>query len=146
MYFRMASITQDMRFRLSLIKYAKTFGVTKAAIKYHTNRQYIYRWLKRYDGSISSLACRSRRPHHHPRQHTDEEIALIKNMYRRNPSTGLVVLWVKLRQRGYSRSITGLWRVLRKLQLNPVKLPNPKKKAKPWCGIKKVDSLFSRIP
>ena len=128
----MANITQDMLFRLSLIKYAKTFGVTKAAIKYHTNRQYIYRWLKRYDGSISSLACRSRRPHHHPRQHTDEEIALIKNMYRRNPSTGLVVLWVKLRQRGYSRSITGLWRVLRKLQVNPVKLPNPKKKAKPY--------------
>ncbi len=27
----MANITQDMLFRLSLIKYAKTFGVTKAA-------------------------------------------------------------------------------------------------------------------
>ena len=42
----MANITQDMLFRLSLINYAKKFGVTKAAIKYHTNRQYIYRWLK----------------------------------------------------------------------------------------------------
>ena len=37
----MASITQDMRFRLSLINYADKFGVTKAAIKYKTNRQYI---------------------------------------------------------------------------------------------------------
>ena len=35
----MASITQDMRYRLSLIKYAEKFGVTKAAIKYKTNRQ-----------------------------------------------------------------------------------------------------------
>lgn len=40
----MASITQDMRYRLSLIKYAERYGVTKAAVKYKTNRQYIYRW------------------------------------------------------------------------------------------------------
>ena len=40
---RMASITQDRRYRLSLIKYADKFGVTKAAIKYQTNQQYIYR-------------------------------------------------------------------------------------------------------
>ena len=26
------------------------YGVTKAAIRYHTNRQYVYRWKKRYDG------------------------------------------------------------------------------------------------
>ena len=61
-----ASITQDMRFRLSLIRYAEKYGVTKAAIKYKTNRQYIYRWKKRFDGSIDSLRDRSRRPHHHP--------------------------------------------------------------------------------
>ncbi len=39
----MNSITQEMRFRLSLIKYADKYGVTKAGIKYKTNRQYIYR-------------------------------------------------------------------------------------------------------
>lgn len=38
----MATITQDMRYRLSLIKFAQKFGVTKAAIKYKTNRQYVY--------------------------------------------------------------------------------------------------------
>ena len=32
----MASITQDMRFRLSLIKYADKYGVTRAAVKYKT--------------------------------------------------------------------------------------------------------------
>lgn len=31
-------------------------------------------------------------------------------MRRRNPEAGLVVFWVKLRQRGYSRSVTGLYR------------------------------------
>lgn len=87
----MATITQDMLYRLSLIKYAQRFGVTKAAIKYKTNRQYIYRWKRRYDGSLESLRNLSRRPHHYPNQHTPEEIKLISDMRRRNPDAGLVV-------------------------------------------------------
>jgi len=50
----MAIITQDMRFRLALIKYADKYdkyGVSKAAAHYKTNRQYVYRWKRRYDGS-----------------------------------------------------------------------------------------------
>ena len=78
----MASITQDMRYRLSLIRFAEKYGVSKAAIKYKTNRQYIYRWKRRYDGTIESLRDRSRRPHHHPNQHTPEEIKLIQDMRR----------------------------------------------------------------
>ena len=66
----MTSITQDMKYRLSLIKYAEKYGVTKAAIKYKTNRQYIYRWKRRFDGSIHSLRDRSRRPHSHPQTST----------------------------------------------------------------------------
>ena len=91
----MGSITQNMRFRLSLIKYAEKHGVTKAALKYKTNRQYIYRWKNRYDGSWDSLRNRSRRPHSHPNQHTPEEIKLILDMRRRNPNAGLVVFYVK---------------------------------------------------
>ena len=91
----MAIITQDMRFRLSLIKYAEKHGVTKAALKYKTNRQYIYRWKNRYDGSWDSLRNRSRRPHSHPNQHTPEEIKLILDMRRRNLNAGLVVFYVK---------------------------------------------------
>lgn len=53
-------------------------------------------------------------------------------MRRRNPHAGLVVFWVKLRQRGYSRSITGLWRVLKRLQCLPVKPANPKYIPKPY--------------
>ncbi len=128
----MASITQDMRYRLSLIKYAEKHGVTKAAIKYKTNRQYIYRWKNRFDGTWDSLRDRSRRPHHHPNQHTPEELKLISDMRRRNPDAGLVVFWVKLRQRGYKRSITGLYRVLRRQQMMAVKPRNPKYVPKPY--------------
>lgn len=39
----MTCITQDMRYRLSLIRCADKYGVSKAAVKYKTNRQYIYR-------------------------------------------------------------------------------------------------------
>ncbi|WP_442871623.1 hypothetical protein, partial [Aminipila sp.] len=35
---------------------------------------------------------------------------------------GLVVFWIKLRQKGYSRSITGLYRVLIRQSLMPKKL------------------------
>ena len=115
-----------MRYRQSLIEYSLKYGVTKAAIKYNTNRQYIYRWRKRYDGTLQSLADRSLRPHFHPNQHTTEELKLIADMRRRNPEDGLVVFWVKLRQRGYTRSITGLYRVLVKQGEMAVKPPNPK--------------------
>ena len=128
----MASITQDMRYRLSLIKYAEKYGVSKAAAKYKTNRQYVYRWKRRYDGSIESLREHSRRPHHHPKQHTQEETTLILNMRRRNPDAGLVVFWVKLKQRGYSRSIPGLYRFLRKLGIMAVHPQNPKYIPKPY--------------
>lgn len=128
----MNSITQDIKFRLSLIKYAEKYGVSKAARKYKTNRQYVYRWMKRYDGTENSLRDRSRRPHHHPNEHTPSELKLIRDMRRRNPHAGLVVFWVKLRQRGYSRTIPALWRVLKKLGLAPAKLPNPKYVPKPY--------------
>ena len=121
-----------MRYRQSLILYASKHGVTKATIRYQTNRQYIYRWRKRYDGTLQSLGDRSHRPHHHPNQHRPDELKLIDNMRRRNPNTGLVVFWVKLRQRGYTRSISGLYRFLRKRGQMSVKLPNPKYIPKPY--------------
>lgn len=96
------------------------------------NRQYIYRWKRRYNGDIQTLASRSHRPHHHPNQHTEAELQQITNFRRRNPNTGLVVLWVKLRQKGYKRSITGLYRVLRRQGQLTVKLPNPKYIQKPY--------------
>ncbi len=128
----MNTVTQTMRYRQALILYANKYGVTKAAIRYKTNRQYIYRWKKRYDGTLQSLADRSHRPNNHPNQHTESELKLISDMRRRNPNAGLVVFWVKLRQRGYSRSITGLYRVLKRTKQGAVKPPNPKYIPKPY--------------
>jgi len=120
------TVSQTMLFRQALIKYALKNGVTAAAVKYHVNRQYVYRWMNRYDGSLPSLRDRSRKPLHHPNEHTQQELRLISNMYRRNKTTGLVVFWVKLRNRGYSRSISSLYRVLKRIGAARHKLPNPK--------------------
>lgn len=121
-----------MKFRQALIEYSFENGVTKAAIRYKVNRQYVYRWRKRYDGTLQSLADKSHKPHHHPNQHTPEELKLIADMRKRNTHAGLVVFWVKLRQRGYSRSVTGLYRVLRKQGQMAIKPPNPKYIPKPY--------------
>ena len=128
----MNTVTQITRRRQAIIEYSLKKGVTKAARRYNVSRQFIYRWQKRYDGTLESLKDRSHRPHSHPNQHTQEEIKLIKDMRKRNMHTGLVVFWVKLRQKGYTRSITSLWRMLKKLDLAPIKPPNPKYIPKPY--------------
>ena len=128
----MKTVTQTMRYRQALIKYSLKYGVTKAAIRYKTNRQYVYRWRNRYDGTLQSLADKSHRPHHHPNEHTPEELKLIADMRKRNANSGLVVFWVKLRQRGYTRSITGLYRLLCRQGQMAVKPPNPKYIPKPY--------------
>ena len=110
----MNSITQDMKYRQSLLTYALKYGVSRASRKYNKSRSYIYFWLARYDGSLHSLACQSRRPHSHPKQHTQKELKLISDMHRRNPKLEIVELWVRLRKRGYTRTIESLWRVMRR--------------------------------
>lgn len=128
----MNTLTQKLCFRQSVVLYSQRNSVFSAIRKFGVSRATIYRWRKMYDGTLSSLAERSRRPHSHPNQHTSEELKLISDMRRRNPEAGLVVFWVKLTLRGYKRSIPSLWRVLKRLTLQPIKPPNPKYVAKPY--------------
>ena len=125
-----------MKFRYSLMKYAEKYGVARASRKYNKAASYIYFWKARYDGSIESLACRSRRPHSHPNQHTEAELKLIRDMRRRNPKLGIVELWSRLRKRGYSRCIESLWRVLRREGLAAKEKPRKKYTPKPYEQMK----------
>ena len=126
----MNSITQDILYKQSVVKYSLKYGVTKAAIKFKMHRKTIYRWREKYDGTAKSLKNKSRRPHSHPNQHTEEEIKMIKNYKYKNKETGLVVLWVKLRRAGYTRSITSLYRVMQKMGIYQ-KTPSKKKEYEP---------------
>ena len=126
------SITQDMAYRQSLMKYVEKYGVAKASRKYNKSRSYIYFWKNRWDGTPESLACQSRRPHHHPNQHTQAELKLIRDLRRRNPHLGMVELWHRLRQRGYTRRPESLFRIMRKLGLFPQAEKEPAYKPKPY--------------
>ncbi|MBR3545699.1 MAG: transposase [Oscillospiraceae bacterium] len=126
------NITQDMAYRQSLMKYAQKYGVSKASRKYNKSRSYIYFWRSRWDGSAGSLACRSRRPHSHPNQHTEAELKLIRDLRRRNPNLGMIELWHRLRKRGYTRCPESLFRVMRKMGLFPAAKAKPVYKPKPY--------------
>ena len=133
----MNSITQDILFKQSVVEYSLKHGVTEAAIRYKQHRKTIYRWREKYDGTRKSLINKSRRPHSHPNQHTQEEIKMIKKYKAQNRDAGLVVLWIKLMKNGYTRSITSLYRVMVRLEIYR-KAPSKKKKyiPKPYHQMK----------
>ena len=128
------NITQKQKYKESVVKFSYKYGVTKAAIKFGECKRTIYRWRKRYDGTIKSLEDKSRKPHYHPNQHTEEEIRMIKNYKNNNKETGLVILWVKLREAGYKRTIQGLYHVLQRLGIYE-KAPSKKKESEPSEGV-----------
>ena len=121
-----------MKYRLNAIKSLEKFGPQRAAANYHTAPSNIYRWRKTYKESgndIESLRSKSRRPKSHPNEHTKTEIKLIKDTRRRNPNIGLQDLWIKLQKRDYKRTMQGLGKVLKRLQMPT----NPKSKRSPTC-------------
>jgi transposase len=131
-HFCMNSVTQDMKFRQSLMIYAQKYGVSRASRKYNKSRSFIYFWMARYDGTLESLACRSRRPHSHPNQHTPAELKLIRDMRRRNPDLGMIELWSRLKKRGYTRCPESLFRVMRRMGMFPESKPKKKYQPKPY--------------
>ena len=70
--------------------------------------------------------------HHHPNEHSDQEIALIRRMRKRRPNTGLVRFWVRLRKKGYTRSLAGLYRFMKRLELKTSKFKKPVYQPKPY--------------
>ena len=111
-------LPHELHIRENAVKtYRNGNSISYVCRKYHISRTSLYRWNKTYDGTKESLIDKSHRPKSkHPKAHTDEEITWIKNLIRRNPNITLCELWYKLRiNRGYSRHIGSLYRVLRKL-------------------------------
>jgi transposase len=112
--------------------YAQKYGVSRASRKYNKSRSFIYFWMARYDGTLESLACRSRRPHSHPNQHTPAELKLIRDMRRRNPELGMIELWSRLKKRGYKRCPESLFRVMRRMGIFPEAKPKKRYQPKPY--------------
>lgn len=67
----MDNLTQEMKYRQSLIRFAQKYGVNRVSRKYNRSRSFTCFWLARYDGTLQSPDNRSKSPHSHPRQHTE---------------------------------------------------------------------------
>ena len=66
----------------------------------------IYRWKKRYDGTLASLENISSRPHTpHPNSHTQEEVEWIEAILKENPGISYSEAYGILRaEKAYSRT------------------------------------------
>lgn len=122
----MDRITQEAYQRQRILKWAEKKGATEAAIRYHVSRKTVYKWLKRYDGSIESLKDRSRRPHHSPRQQTPTELKMVKR-YSRQYKGDLLRGYQRAQQYGYLRSYGCFKHTASKLEGTVKKKPKPRK-------------------
>lgn len=122
----MTSITQnnvrylphELKTRLHAVEtYRNGNSIEYVCRKYHISRTSLWRWNKKYNGTPESLMDGSHRPKSkHPNAHTDEEVKWIKALIKRNPHITLCELWIKLkRNKGYTRHIVSLYRLLRRI-------------------------------
>jgi len=106
---------------------------SKKSIKEIQQESFLYLFLESsLRRTVESLAEQSKRPHHHPNEHTPDELKLIRDMRRRNPKLGLTELWHRLRKRGYTRRVESLYRVLKRLALLELAEAKPTYKPKPY--------------
>ncbi len=112
-YYKVAFTAEE---KLNALKLLKCSTIEFVSHRYHCSVRSIYRWKKRYDGTVASLHpnfCRKNMLH--PNRHTDEKIKHIKDFIKRNPNIGLNELYGKLRLfYSYMRHPASLYRFLRK--------------------------------
>lgn len=130
----MKTIRQQAFFRQRVIKeVAKGKKIASVARMYRISRISVYRWQRRYDGTVESLYGRSHRPHSHPNQHTQEELELIKRVWRHNKGLGLVCLHMMLEMKhGYTRSVCSLNRAMKVLGIGRKKQKKKEYVPKPY--------------
>lgn len=130
----MLSIRQKAQFRLRVVRCAgKKGNISDTARLYRVSRQSVYRWIWRYDGTLESLMDRSHRPHWHPSQQTRREVELVLRVQRHNKRLGLVCLWVHLKLNfGYTRSISALYKLLRREGIMAAPRMKSRRKAQPY--------------
>lgn len=123
---------QQAHARLRLLQDAERLGnVTEACRRHGISRKSYYKWKKRYDGTIESLVDQSRRPKSHPRQLTDKEHKLIDRIARRHRKKGLYRLHWHLRtHHGFTRSVGGLYKALKRLGFYDLRKPRRRRKYK----------------
>jgi len=125
-------LTQNAHHRRKMVEYYKNHGATRTAIRYQTSRKTVYKWAKRYNGTLESLKDQSHRPHHSPRAHTEAEIKGVRRALKQVKWQDLLLAFQILQQKGYTRSYGGFKRISAKLRALKPKKKKPKQKPKPY--------------
>lgn len=129
----MSILSQQKYQRQRMIKYAQKHSISETAIRYGVSRKTVYKWLKRYDGSLESLADQSHRPKNSPRKHTEKELRQIRRRVKKYKWTDLLLAYQELVEKdGYTRSYGGFKRVVAKLREKKPEKGKQKKKLKPY--------------
>ena len=92
-------LAQFKYFRQQIMRYLKNHTVTEASLRFKTSRKTIYKWKKRYDGTIKSLEDRSHRPHHLRKSHTDKEIKIIKRLMKKYKWKDVILAYQEMREK-----------------------------------------------
>lgn len=113
-------LPHELKTRENAVKtYRNGNSISYVCRKYHISRTSLYRWNKMYDGNKDSLKDKSHKPlSKHTNAHTDEEIKWINDLLKRHKNDNLTLceIWYKLRiNKGYSRHIGSLYRIMRKM-------------------------------
>lgn len=120
------------KYRQRYLTYAATHHVSETARRYRISRKTLYKWRKRWDGTLESLSDQSRRPKTSPGKHTEWEERQIRKRLKQCRWTDLILAYQLLVERdGYKRSYGGFKHIAAKLK---GKKPRKKKKrkAKPY--------------
>lgn len=123
---------QQAHARLRLLNDAQALGnVSEACRRHGVSRNTFYTWKARYDGTLESLMDRSRRPHRHPNQLTEDELALVDRVARKHHRAGLYRLhWILRTYHRFTRSVGGLYKALRRLGFYALRKPRRRRKYK----------------
>lgn len=114
----MNKIAQAARSRQAVVKFAIKKGKSDAAKKYGVSLSRVKRWCKRYDGTWRSLKERSHRPKSHPKQHTEQEEAIIRNALQKSFFRyGWDGAYMTAKAAGYTRSYSGFIYAARRMGL-----------------------------
>ena len=136
-------LSQIKYFCQRMIKYLENHTVTETAIRFRVSRKTVYKWLKRYDGTLESLEDRSHKPKSSPKSHTDEELKHIKRCLKKHKWKDLILAFQEMKEKyGYTRSYGGFKRIAAKLKKNKPAKQKKKRKPKPY---KRADYIGQKI-
>lgn len=130
----MDRITQDAYARQRMVEYFKKHGNgTATANRYKVSRKTLYKWVKRYDGTLESLMERSHRPHYSPRAHTENELKQIRRVMKKHHWEDVILAYQDMREKyDYTRSYGGFKRVAHKLKEDKGNKRRKKRHNKPY--------------